>query len=109
MAQLGSLDIAGGIVVHLASGIAALTLVLTLGREEIQIVTPPPWILCNRCRAPVVWLVGFNAGSALSAGNLAVSAMIVTNTPAAVDMLAWIITIKLKLVNRPCWAHYPAQ
>ena len=97
LAQLGALDFAGGIVVHLTSGIAALALVLALGaRKDSKLL--PHHLGYSVMGAGLLWFgwFGFNAGSALSAGNLAVSAMIVTNTSAAVGMLAWMMMDKLK-------------
>ncbi|MGZ7043349.1 MAG: ammonium transporter, partial [Methanobacterium sp.] len=97
LAQLGALDFAGGIVVHLTSGIAALALVLTLGaRRDTKLL--PHHLGYSVIGAGLLWFgwFGFNAGSALSAGNLAVNAMIVTNTSAAVGMLAWMLMDKIK-------------
>ncbi|MEN6554113.1 MAG: ammonium transporter [Methanobacterium sp.] len=97
LAQMGALDFAGGIVVHLTSGIAALALVLVLGaRKDIRLL--PHHLGYSVMGAGLLWFgwFGFNAGSALSAGNLAVSAMIVTNTSAAVGMIAWMLMDKLK-------------
>jgi Amt family ammonium transporter len=97
LAQLGALDFAGGIVVHLTSGIAALALVLILGaRKDAKLL--PHHLGYSVIGAGLLWFgwFGFNAGSALSAGNLAVSAMIVTNTSAAVGMLAWMLMDKIK-------------
>jgi Amt family ammonium transporter len=95
--QMGVLDFAGGIVVHLTSGIAALALVLVLGvRKDSKLL--PHHLGYSVIGAGLLWFgwFGFNAGSALSAGNLAVSAMIVTNTSAAVGMLAWMLMDKIK-------------
>ena len=97
LAQLGALDFAGGIVVHLTSGIAALALVLILGaRKDAKLL--PHHLGYSVIGAGLLWFgwFGFNAGSALTAGDLAVSAMIVTNTSAAVGMLAWMLMDKLK-------------
>ena len=97
LAQMGALDFAGGIVVHLTSGIAALALVLVLGaRKDIRLL--PHHLGYSVMGAGLLWFgwFGFNAGSALSAGNLAVTAMIVTNTSAAVGMIAWMLMDKLK-------------
>lgn len=97
LAQLGALDFAGGIVVHLTSGMAALALVLILGaRKDIRLL--PHHLGYSVMGAGLLWFgwFGFNAGSALSAGDLAVSAMIVTNISAAVGMLAWMLMDKLK-------------
>ncbi len=97
LAQMGALDFAGGIVVHLTSGIAALALVLVLGaRKDLRLL--PHHLGYSVMGAGLLWFgwFGFNAGSALSAGNLAVSAMIVTNTSAAVGMIAWMLMDKIK-------------
>ncbi|MDI6723610.1 MAG: ammonium transporter [Methanobacterium sp.] len=97
LAQLGALDFAGGIVVHLTSGIAALALVLILGaRKDAKLL--PHHLGYSVIGAGLLWFgwFGFNAGSALTAGDLAVSAMIVTNTSAAVGMLAWMLMDKIK-------------
>lgn len=96
LAQLGALDFAGGIVVHLSSGIAALALVLLLGvRKDMRLL--PHNLGYSVIGTGLLWFgwFGFNAGSALAAGDLAVSAMIVTNTSAAVGMLAWVLMDKL--------------
>lgn len=97
LAKMGVLDFAGGIVVHLTSGIAALALVLLLGaRKDIRLL--PHHLGYSVIGAGLLWFgwFGFNAGSALTAGDLAVSAMIVTNTSAAVGMLAWMLMDKIK-------------
>jgi len=95
--QLGALDFAGGIVVHLTSGIAALVLVLLIGvRKNAKLL--PHHLGYSVIGTGLLWFgwFGFNAGSALGASNLAVSAMIVTNTSAAMGMLGWILMDKLK-------------
>ena len=97
LAKMGALDFAGGIVVHLTSGMAALALVLILGaRKDIRLL--PHHLGYSVIGAGLLWFgwFGFNAGSALGAGNLAVSAMIVTNTSAAVGMLTWMLMDKIK-------------
>lgn len=95
--QMGVLDFAGGIVVHLNSGMAALALVLILGaRKDIRLL--PHHLGYSVIGAGLLWFgwFGFNAGSALTAGNLAVSAMIVTNIAAGVGMLSWMMMDKIK-------------
>lgn len=95
--QMGVLDFAGGIVVHLNCGMAALALVLLLGaRKDIKLL--PHHLGYSVVGAALLWFgwFGFNAGSAVSAGYLAVSAMIATNTAAAVGMLSWMLMDKLK-------------
>lgn len=94
--QMGVLDFAGGIVVHLSSGVAALALVLLLGiRKNAKLL--PHHLGYSVIGTGLLWFgwFGFNAGSALGANNLAVSAMIVTNTSAAMGMLAWVLMDKL--------------
>ncbi|BDZ72053.1 ammonium transporter [Methanobacterium petrolearium] len=96
LAQMGVLDFAGGIVVHLSSGIAALALVLLVGiRKNAKLL--PHHLGYSVIGTGLLWFgwFGFNAGSALGASNLAVSAMIVTNTSAAMGMLTWILMDKL--------------
>ncbi len=96
LAQLGALDFAGGIVVHLTSGMAALALVLILGvRKDMRLL--PHHLGYSVIGTGLLWFgwFGFNAGSALGAGDVAVSAMIVTNTSAAMGMLAWMLMDKI--------------
>ncbi len=95
--QLGALDFAGGLVVHLNCGMAALALVLLMGaRKNAKLL--PHHLGYTVIGTGLLWFgwFGFNAGSALGATNLAVSAMIVTNTSAAVGMLTWMLMDKLK-------------
>ncbi len=92
LAKLGVLDFAGGIVVHLNAGIAALIGILILGRRKDPVLTPHNMVLVV-IGAGLLWFgwFGFNAGSALSANGLAVQAFINTNTAAAVATLVWMI------------------
>lgn len=87
-------DYAGGIVVHAASGIAALAGAMFLGRrkQEAGESSKPanvPFVLLG---AALLWLgwFGFNGGSSLAADGIAVSAFLNTNTAAAVAMVGWI-------------------
>jgi len=92
LAQLGVLDFAGGIVVHINSGVAALAFVLLLrGRQDKSLL--PHQLAYSILGAGLLWFgwFGFNAGSALAAGQLATSAFIVTNTSAAVGLLVWML------------------
>lgn len=90
--QLGALDFAGGTVVHINSGVAALALVLLLkGRRDRSLL--PHQLGYVIIGAGLLWFgwFGFNAGSALTAGQLATSAFIVTNISAASAMLSWML------------------
>lgn len=87
-------DYAGGIVVHAASGIAALAGAMFLGRrrQEAGESSKPanvPFVLLG---AALLWLgwFGFNGGSSLAADGIAVAAFLNTNTAAAVAMVGWI-------------------
>jgi Amt family ammonium transporter len=92
--QLGALDFAGGTVVHISAGCAALAGALVLKRRKAHIENkeiPPaniPYVLIGTGLLWFGWF-GFNAGSALSANALAVSAFATTNTAAAAAGLSW--------------------
>jgi len=97
LAQLGALDFAGGTVVHINSGVAALALILLLGkRKDTKLL--PHQLGYSVLGAALLWFgwFGFNAGSALTAGGLAGSAFIATNTAAAAAMVSWVIIDYLK-------------
>ena len=92
LAQLGALDFAGGAVVHLNSGIAALALILLLGpRKDTRLL--PHHLGYAVIGAALLWFgwFGFNGGSALAANGLAANGMITTNTAAATAMITWVI------------------
>jgi len=94
LAQLGVLDFAGGTVVHISAGCAALAGVLVLKRRRSHlrhIKTRPANITYVLIGTGLLWFgwFGFNAGSALAANGLAVSAFGTTNTAAAAAGLAW--------------------
>lgn len=85
-------DYAGGIVVHTASGIAALAGALFLGKRTERHQSRPanvPFVLLG---AALLWLgwFGFNGGSSLAADGIAISAFLNTNTAAATAMIVWI-------------------
>ncbi|KUK00460.1 MAG: ammonium transporter, Amt family [Methanobacteriaceae archaeon] len=90
--QLGALDFAGGTVVHINSGIAALALVYLLGKRKDTKLLPHN-LGYSVIGASLLWFgwFGFNAGSALTAGGLAASAFLATNTATAAAMISWII------------------
>jgi len=95
LAQMGVLDFAGGIVVHLIAGVSALVVAIVLGPRLgfPDDVRPPhaPWMcMVGACMLWVGWF-GFNAGSALKAGGDAGMAMTVTQISAATATLVWIV------------------
>ncbi|MDP3035359.1 MAG: ammonium transporter [Methanobacteriaceae archaeon] len=95
--NLGALDFAGGTVVHINSGIAALALVLLLGKRKDTKLLPHN-LGYSVIGAALLWFgwFGFNAGSALTAGGLAGSAFLATNTAAAAGMISWVIIDYIK-------------
>jgi len=91
--KLGALDFAGGTVVHASSGLSALIVALLIGRRVVNGEGLEPHdIPMTVLGAGLLWFgwFGFNAGSALTAGGLAASAFIVTNTAAAAATLTWV-------------------
>jgi Amt family ammonium transporter len=98
--ELGALDFAGGTVVHINAGIAALALVLVLGRRRgwPSEAMPPHSLPFTLLGTGILWFgwFGFNAGSALGAGNLAAQALVNTHLAAAAAMLGWLLVEKLK-------------
>jgi len=92
--KMGVLDFAGGTVVHISAGMAALAGALVLKRRKSHMEhkeVPPaniPYVLIGTGLLWFGWF-GFNAGSALSANALAVSAFITTNTAAGAAGLSW--------------------
>src|SRR5690348_3692235 len=91
--NLGILDFAGGTVVHITSGVSALVAALMLGKRLGfgQEPMDPHDATMTVLGAALLWFgwFGFNAGSALTSGALAVSAFVVTNTAAAMAALTW--------------------
>jgi Amt family ammonium transporter len=92
LAKLGALDFAGGTVVHVNAGIAALVGALMLGKRREKPIMPGNLTLVIT-GAGLLWFgwFGFNAGSALAANGLAGAAFINTNTAAAVAAVAWMV------------------
>jgi Amt family ammonium transporter len=93
---MGTLDFAGGTVVHISSGLSALAAALVIGRRRGfgHEPMPPHSLPLTVTGAALLWFgwFGFNAGSALSAGGLAASAFTVTNTAAASAALSWMFS-----------------
>jgi Amt family ammonium transporter len=91
--DFGSLDFAGGTVVHISSGVSALVAASVLGKRigfGKQTIEPHN-LTYTVLGAGLLWFgwFGFNAGSALSANGLAANAFLVTNTAAAMGALTW--------------------
>jgi len=92
----GALDFAGGTVVHISSGISALAAALIMGKRKGYGHEPmrPHNLPLTVTGAALLWFgwFGFNAGSAISAGALATSAFVVTNTATAAAALGWMFS-----------------
>ena len=92
--NLGAIDFAGGTVVHISSGVAALVAALVLGprvkRESDRF--EPHDVRLTVIGAGLLWFgwFGFNGGSALAANGLAANAFVVTNTAAGMAALTWV-------------------
>jgi Amt family ammonium transporter len=98
--QRGALDFAGGTAVHINAGVAALVLVLVLGRRRgwPNEAMPPHSLPLTLLGTGILWFgwFGFNAGSALGANNVAAVAFMNTNLAAAAGMLGWLAIEKLR-------------
>ena len=94
LGNLGALDFAGGTVVHINSGFAALAAALIVGKRLGfgEQPMPPHNIPMVVLGAGLLWFgwFGFNAGSALAADGVATNAFVVTNTAAAAAVLGWV-------------------
>jgi Amt family ammonium transporter len=102
--QLGAIDFAGGTVVHVTAGLSALAAAIAVGprmnRQKIE--TRPsnvPFVILG---AALLWFgwFGFNAGSALSASPIAVSAFVATNLSAAAATVSW-MTVDTIMKGKP--------
>ncbi len=95
LAGLGTLDFAGGTVVHINAGVSALALVMLLGRRRgfPNSAMEPNNIPMVVLGAGLLWFgwFGFNAGSALTSGGLASSAFVATNIAAAAAAFTWMV------------------
>jgi Amt family ammonium transporter len=94
MKQMGVLDFAGGTVVHATSGFSALAAALFIGKRKgfLQEPMPPHDLPMTVLGAGLLWFgwFGFNAGSALSSGELATMAFVTTHTAAVSATITWI-------------------
>ena len=100
LSKLGALDFAGGTVVHINAGIAALVAAIVVGKRKGYLEVPimPNNIGYTVLGASLLWFgwFGFNAGSAITSGGLASLAFVTTNTATAAAALGWAFTE---------WAH----
>lgn len=95
LANLGALDFAGGLVIHVLSGISGLVLCLLLGRRRGYGRMPmlPHHLPMTVLGGAILWFgwFGFNAGSALGAGPLAANAVLTTQMSAAIGIVGWVL------------------
>jgi len=100
LAKLGAIDFAGGMVVHISAGFAALAIALVIGKRAGygQYSMEPHNIPMTLLGMGLLWFgwFGFNGGSALAANGQAVNAIVVTNTAAAAGALAWMVMSWIK-------------
>ena len=100
LAELGSVDFAGGDVVHISSGVSALVLCILLGKRHdyehsIYRIHNIPTVVLGASLLMFGWF-GFNAGSALAADGLAAHAFMTTGVSAAAAMLSWMLCDVIK-------------
>jgi len=95
LAQMGVLDFAGGIVVHITAGVSALAVAMVIGARRGFGTDPmePHNIPTTVMGAALLWFgwFGFNAGSALAANGIAANAFVTTNTSAAAAATTWML------------------
>jgi Amt family ammonium transporter len=93
--SLGALDFAGGLVVHISSGVSALAAAIIIGKRKGHghEHMPPHNLTMTLLGATLLWFgwFGFNGGSALASGALATSAFLTTHIAAATATLSWLI------------------
>ena len=102
--SLGALDFAGGLVVHISSGVSALAAAIIIGKRKGHghEHMPPHNLTMTLLGAALLWFgwFGFNGGSAVASGSLAVSAFMTTHIAAAAALLSWLF-IEWKLRGKP--------
>ncbi|MCK8607067.1 ammonium transporter [Apilactobacillus ozensis] len=104
LAKLGTLDFAGGTVVHINAGVTAFVLSAFLGRRIKKNLNSNshynlPWILLGTTILWIGWY-GFNAGSAFGLNNVAMQATVTTTVAAAASMVSWVI-LDIIFVKKP--------
>ena len=96
----GALDFAGGAVIHVNAGVAALAVILVLGNRKgwPREAMPPHNLPFTVLGTGILWFgwFGFNAGSALGANGLAAQALVNTHLAAAAAMVGWLIVEKIR-------------
>ncbi len=101
LSTLGTLDFAGGIVVHTTAGVAALVVAKMLGARKgfNKTLLPPHSPALTMTGAGLLWVgwYGFNGGSALAAGDDAATAILNTHLAACAAALVWILIEKIKI------------
>lgn len=95
LAQLGALDFAGGLVIHILSGVSGLTICILLGKrrgygKSAMVPHNIPMTVLGASLLFIGWF-GFNAGSALGANELAANAFMVTQAAGAAGILGWVL------------------
>jgi Amt family ammonium transporter len=94
LGELGVLDFAGGIVVHISAGVSALVCAIVVGKRRgyPKVHMPPHNLTLTVLGMGLLWFgwFGFNGGSALAANGTAGMAIVTTNTAAAVGTLTWV-------------------
>ena len=104
LAELGALDFAGGLVIHILSGVSGLTICLLLGKRHGYQHTAmlPHNLPMTVLGATLLWFgwFGFNAGSALGANALAANAFITSQAAAAAAAVSWVL-VEWKLNGKP--------
>jgi Amt family ammonium transporter len=94
--NMNALDFAGGLVVHISSGTAALAAAIMVGKRKVHFeeITKPNNLTMTLTGAALLWFgwFGFNAGSALTSGSLATSAFVATHIAAAAATMSWLFT-----------------
>ena len=104
LAKLGVMDFAGGIVVHVNAGVAALVCALVIGRRRgfPHVAMPPHSLPLAACGAGMLWVgwFGFNGGSALAANGTATMAVLTTHLGASAGALAWML-VEWKRYGKP--------
>ena len=102
--SLGALDFAGGLVVHISSGVSALAAAIIIGKRKGHghEHMPPHNLTMTLLGAALLWFgwFGFNGGSAVASGSLAVSAFMTTHIAAAAALLSWLF-VEWKLRGKP--------